>query len=144
MASSAKFENIGAYQLVWRDDKRRPVEFDSPDAELSIAAIAGLENLDLGCLSIMPRDLDFIADCPTLQSLDVRGGFSDDSTARRIGESSTLQRVSLLQDCYMTDAAIDLLCHNKNLESLSISGLISKQAALKLKDLPRLTSSLNA
>jgi len=48
-------------------------------------------------------------------------------------------RSLVLQDCYMTDAAIDLLCNNKNLESLDISGLISKQAALKLRDLPSLT-----
>ena len=104
-----------------------------------LCELAGLEDLDLNCYSLMPRDLDFIADCPALQSLEVTSGFSDDSTAKIVGESATLQRVSLLQDCYMTDAAIDLLCHNKNLESLDISGLISKQAAMKLKDLPRLT-----
>jgi len=104
-----------------------------------LSQLPNLERLSLNAFSLMPHDLVFILDCPQLQSISVIGGFSDDSTAKWIGKSKTLTSASLLQDCYMTDAAPELLCKNTRLESLGIGGLISKQAALKFKDLPRLT-----
>ena len=53
----------------------------------SIAGLPNLERLSLHCISMTPDYLGFVADCKTLDSLSITGGYSDDSTAKIIGES---------------------------------------------------------
>lgn len=105
-----------------------------------LASLPALRSLSLFADPLMPKDLAFLPNCKSLQSLDVMAGYSDDSTARWIGESETLRRVGLGQDCFMTDAAADHLIKNTRLESLYIGGMISSDAVLKIAQLPRLSS----
>lgn len=104
-----------------------------------LSRLPALTGVQLGIHSMMPKNLSFLSRCPKLASLEVVAGYSDDSTARLIGESATLKSAQLGQDCFMTDAAVASLIQNRRLESLFVSGHISKQAALRLKELPRLS-----
>ena len=104
--------------------------------------LPALERLTFFCDTMTPRYLAFVSQCKTLKSLGIHAGYSDDSTAKIIGESKTITSVSLGQDCFMSDSGIDLLCKNRNLEWVSVGGTDFRRSRTEDRtwELPRLSS----
>jgi thiol-disulfide isomerase/thioredoxin len=120
----------------------RDLELRVSGAEsLSYAPLArgpNLQSVSIADEMIALRDLQTLADSPSLRTLSIREGYLDDSAAQWLSQADRLREISLGRDCFLTDGGVRLLSAKRNLESLDLGGIITREGADSLASLPRL------
>ncbi len=107
----------------------------------SYAPLARCPNLQSASIAdemIAVRNLQTLADSPSLRSLSINDGYLDDSAAKWLSQADRLREISLGRNCVMTDAGARILSAKRNLESLDLGGIITREGANSLASLPRL------
>ena len=98
-----------------------------------------LEVVHLECSQDADRSCDFIAASDSLRELSIYGCLANDGLLELVSKSK-LSIVELEEGNAVTDAGIDCLLGNENIQSLSIEGYISLAAVKKLAQ----SASLNS
>ena len=108
---------------------------------IDLAALGEFPNL--GSLQISLNAFDksqwsFIADAKALRTLSVLSGYCDDEMVPWIKSNPSLHNFSTYQVAYFTDAGVKELSTCDHLESLIVGGLVSEDAVMLLRKLPKL------
>lgn len=98
--------------------------------------LPSLKHLQIGS-HFSPKDLLPLSDLEQLRSLRLWGdGFSDDSTAELIGELKSLTKLTLGDNCVISDKGAEALANLPQLEQLAVGGFLTKAGVERLALMP--------
>ncbi|MGA2061276.1 MAG: TlpA disulfide reductase family protein [Thermoguttaceae bacterium] len=103
-----------------------------------LARCPNLQSVSIADEMIALRDLQTLADSPSLRTLSIKEGYLDDYAAQWLSRADRLGEISLGRDCILTDAGVRFLSAKRNLESLDLGGIITREGADSLASLPHL------
>lgn len=103
-----------------------------------LSHLSRLERLQFFGYGFSSEDYFPIADCHSLRDVSVSEGEINDALVMRLATLPNLARVGLT-DSSMTDQGTRALARNQNLESVSLTGKISRDAVAEFAKLPKLS-----
>lgn len=105
-----------------------------------LARLPNLRELNLSCDRLQPLDYRFIAECPMLTALWTYGNVITDREIEQIAQSKSLERLSLRDNCILSDAGLAHLVRCQQLTDLTVGGVFSATGVRQLHQIPGLNS----
>ena len=105
----------------------------------ALSYLSRLENLRVTGFGLKPKHFSALAECTSLRDIALNAGEADDDLVVRLARLPNLSSITLYGD-KITDVGAHALACNSNLESVQLSGKLTRAAVAEFAKLPKLTS----